>query len=308
MNEKEEKGGRRRWRPSLVWPLIFITAGVLFLLSNLGLLDINFWELWRLWPVLLILVGLDILFGRRSALGSIFVTLLALAVLAGVVLLLVAAPDVLGPSRSGGVERIAEPLDGVERASLDVSFAAGTLAVSRLADSSSLIEGDLELATQRKPTWEIARSGSQADMTLQHEGDDAFANWGQGDEWDLRLSPKAVWSLNISVGAGRATLDLTGLEIRDLDLDAGAGLTTVVFPRQGDLSARVSGGVGKLEIEIPREMAARIQVDRGPTILDMPPRFKKQGDVYVTEGWDTSQNRIDLEIDLGIGAVTISQP
>jgi hypothetical protein len=47
---------RRRTRPSLIWPVILITVGILFLLSNLGVLDINFWELWRLWPVLLILI------------------------------------------------------------------------------------------------------------------------------------------------------------------------------------------------------------------------------------------------------------
>ena len=307
MREKEEKGGDRRRYPSLVWPILLITAGVLFLLSNMDVLDVNFWELWRLWPVLLILAGLEIILGRRSFVGNVIVLIITIAVVAGVVILLIAAPDVLAPSGTGGVDRITEPLEGVERASLKVDLAAGQLDISRLSDSSSLIEADLELATERKPTWKKDQKGDRADMTLKYER--GFQGWkGRVDEWNLRLSPKVGFSLDVDVGAGEATIDLTGLDIRDLTVDAGAGQTTVIFPDEGDFSATVDSGVGGLVLEIPEEMAARIRVDRGLSALDISRRFEKEGDVYLTDDWKTNENRVDLDVDIGVGVVTIREP
>ena len=43
-------------------------------------------NLWDYWPVLLILAGLDVLFGRRSFLGNLIVLLLTLVVIPAVYL------------------------------------------------------------------------------------------------------------------------------------------------------------------------------------------------------------------------------
>jgi hypothetical protein len=308
MGRREEKRGDRRRYPSLVWPVLLITAGVLFLLSNMGLLDVNFWGLWRLWPVLLILAGLEIFLGRRSFLGSIIVLFVTIAVVVGVVILLVAAPDVLVPSVSEGVSQVSEPLEGVERASLEVDFAAGQLDISRLSDSSSLIEGHLQLATRRRPAWEIDRKGDRADMTLAYKRGFENWNWPDDEEWDLRLSPEVSFSLDVNLGAGVATIDLTGLDIQDLSVDAGTSQTTIIFPQEGDFSATVDGGVGQLVLEIPQQMAAQIRVDRGISALDISRRFDKEGDIYLTDDWWTNENRVDLDIDIGVGLVTVREP
>ena len=82
----DEERGRRG---GLFGPVILIGLGVVFLLNNLGILDWSVWEvIVRLWPVLLIAAGLDVLIGRRSALGSLLSLVLTLAVLGGALWLL----------------------------------------------------------------------------------------------------------------------------------------------------------------------------------------------------------------------------
>jgi hypothetical protein len=50
-----------RRRGSVVWPLLLIAIGSILLLQNLGLLPGNLWgQIWRLWPLALVLIGLEL--------------------------------------------------------------------------------------------------------------------------------------------------------------------------------------------------------------------------------------------------------
>jgi hypothetical protein len=299
-----EKG--RQWRPSLIWPVILITAGVLFLLSNLGVLDINFWELWRLWPVLLILAGIDLVIGRRSALGNVIALVLALVVIAGAVGLVILSPEALNLGPAGRQMQIEEPLGSVERADFEIGFAAGTLEVGRLQDSDSLIQGDLTLTTNRRPLWDFSQSGGSAELVLKYATGGVQSWSGRGDRWDLALSPRVALALEADIGAGDATIDLTGLDVRSLKVQTGAGRSTITLPAEGQFDAKITGGVGQLIVEIPREMAARIRVDRGIGGLDIPRRFDQQdGNLYQSDDWETNDNRVTIQIEVGIGQVSI---
>ncbi len=309
MGEKEEKRGKteRRRYPSLFWPLLLIAIGVLFLLDSLGYIDFNFWELWRFWPVLLILIGLDLLLGRRSWLGNLIVLLLTLAVIGGCVLLVVQTPGQL--TGSAEVDRIAEPLDGAERASLDVRSAVGELTVSQLEDSASLVEATLDLATSRKPIWKVERQGDQVSMQLAYEGGASFnIGWGRGETWDLRLSPAVVWELTGNLAAGEGRLDLTGLDLNALTLELGAGRYVVTLPEKMGGKVIIKGGAGSLVLEIPETMAAQVSIQRGIVPVSMSDRFEKKGGAYVTRDWETSNNRVEVEINLGVGSITVQEP
>ncbi len=78
------KSSRRKERDSLVGPILLVGAGIIFLFNNLGWLDWSIWEaLLRLWPLLLIIGGLDMIIGRRSAVGGVVVAVIAVVLLVG---------------------------------------------------------------------------------------------------------------------------------------------------------------------------------------------------------------------------------
>jgi hypothetical protein len=87
----------RRHRGSFTWGLFFILLGVLFLLSNFGALPPATWEqISKLWPVLIILIGLDTLMGHSDA-GDFVSTIVGLFIFGTIlgVVLFVAAPNIL---------------------------------------------------------------------------------------------------------------------------------------------------------------------------------------------------------------------
>jgi len=74
-------------RPGFTGPLILITLGFLLLSNNLGLIPHGFFGmLWRFWPVLLILLGLDVLAGQGDSKTTyVLGALLAIAIICGVI-------------------------------------------------------------------------------------------------------------------------------------------------------------------------------------------------------------------------------
>jgi len=64
---------RPRRRPSIFWPLILITVGVVLLLNNVGVIEGDMWgTILQLWPLLLIAIGLDGVYRGEGLVGSTF--------------------------------------------------------------------------------------------------------------------------------------------------------------------------------------------------------------------------------------------
>src|SRR5512146_668662 len=70
--EKQENRVVRRRHFSIFWPVLLISIGVLLFLNNVGVIQGSGWDLVvSLWPVLLIVGGLDGLFRREGMVGAV---------------------------------------------------------------------------------------------------------------------------------------------------------------------------------------------------------------------------------------------
>lgn len=291
---------------SLVGPVILIGLGVVFLLNNLGILAWNVWEvIFRLWPILLIAAGLDLLIGHRSVWGSLLALLLTLAVFAGV-LWLVGAGTGIGQAVTG--EEIVQTLDGATRAEVIIEPGVGTLHVHALPESANLVEGVIRLGRGEKVTRDHAVEDETATFTLRSGGatfGPFIGEWGDERAWNIGLNSDVSLKLEISLGVGESEVDLTGLMVDDLQVSMGVGQTTVILPAEGSFQAQVEGAIGQTIVVIPAGLAARIQVDTGLAGSQLPDGYQRQDDVYTSPGYDSAENRVDLEVSQAIGNITI---
>ncbi len=298
----------------VVWPLILIGAGVIFLLNNTGMLSWNiWWTLARLWPVILIGIGLDILIGRRSILGSLLVALIVLGLLAAAVVYWTPAANAIG--RNLTTTTINQGLEGATKAAVDISVGTANLTVKDGAEGSGLVQGSVMLsANERLESPMFTHSGDTANFRLRSAGNTtawpgSFSDPGtNGKRWDLQFNPDVPMSLRLDAGIGNATVDLSRLKITNLNANAGVGNLDVTLPRSGQLTASLDAGVGKVNVIIPAGMAARIQVDRGLGGVDVTGNLQARGDnQYVSPGYDTATDRVDMKINGGVGHITIEQ-
>jgi hypothetical protein len=125
-------------------------------------------------------------------------------------------------------------------------------------------------------------------------------------EWDLRLSDQVPLQMKVDEGAGRANLNLVGLRLSRLEMNLGAGESTVNFDGhwKNDLTASIHGGVGKAPLQLPRDGGVRVVAHGGLGALTAS-GFSKQGDAYVNEAYGKSNVSLRIEVEGGVGEINL---
>jgi len=294
----------------------------MLLLSNLGYLPWQSWNvLWRLWPLLLIALGIDVLIGRRSIIGSIVSGLLILLLIGGAVALVLFAQNIpaltnLTQPAEWHIEHIEHPRADVERATVTIDWTSVPGTLGALSDSPNLIEGDV--AYRGELIFDVDVRGDQADVELDSHFSSSSLWFGPYDlggreegRWDVRLSPDVALDLTLDAGSGSCDFSLAGLQVSDLFLDVGSGSVDLALPSGSTFDARLDGGSGSLTILLPKSVGARVVLDSGSGSFRPGERFQLVGGerdddgVWETDNFRTADHTIELRIDQGSGSVTI---
>lgn len=258
----------------LFWGIILLLVGLLLLLSNLGIIAVDIWS--AIWAVLLIVIGLGILW------------------------------SVVSGSEARG-EEVVIPLEGASRARIRVTHGAGRLRIGAGAEPERLMEGTfsggIDIHTQRR--------GNEVDVEMSPPGLLAMvAPWSWGREglgWTLKLGGGVPLSLAVETGASDTRLDLSELHVTSLQLEAGASSVNVTLPAHaGHTQARIEAGAASVSVQIPSEVAARIRMKGGLASIEVDrSRFPRDGDVYQSPDYQTAQNKVELEVEAGVGSLRV---
>jgi len=254
----------------IFWPILLILVGVLFLMSNLDLLSFDPWQLLQWWPLILVVIGLDIL-------------------------LAVAWP------RSGtGRESLSIDQDSLPEPEVHVEFGAGELNVEAGAAPGKLLEGEFTDDVEYQLRGQRLKVYSRPEWW-------GWWNWRER-RWNVRLTRDIPLKLRLQVGACQADLDLSDLRVTDFSLETGAADTRVRFPREAGMThAQVKAGAASVKLSIPEGVAARITstVAIGSFKVDMQ-RFPRSGSGYESADYATAANKLDLRIESGVSEVRVS--
>jgi hypothetical protein len=309
---------RPRRRGGVVGPLLLIFIGAVFLLQNTGYLPPTFWmNLWRLWPLILVLVGLEFLLAHR-------VPWPALAALGAVVLIAGAAATsarLPAPSTGPAVSQLAQTtLKGATQAAVTVRFGAGQLNIGPLDQAPADELADLTYQGPPElmpvPRYQVVNGGvGQLDYQVNGgpgPGSVPFIN-GRADSTaraDLNFAPTVpITMLTVQTGATDAHLDLSRLHVNAIDLSVGAATAWIRLPESaGSTTAHISGGASTITLEIPEGVEAQIRLRGGLSTLNIDQtRFPQVSDgVYRSANYASAQNKVDISLETGVTTIQVS--
>jgi hypothetical protein len=294
-------------RHGLAGPTFMIGLGIVFLLDSFGLLAWDVWDLLlRLWPVLVVAIGLDMVLGRRNAWGAVLAVLLTLALLAG------AAWYIGSDVALGRVEPqiVRQAPQNAAQATLLLEPTIGALHLAALEDATQLVDGTVQRWRGETVVQEYTVSqAGQGMFRLSSRGINFLTpSGGQRWSWDLMVSPDLPLDIQVKMASGEARLDLSGLQISSLQVDMAIGRLTVFLPVEGDFSANLSGAIGDMAIVAPEGLALRIRSETGLGNLRLPEDYRQEGDFYLSPAYAEGEPHVVLVINQAIGMATVLVP
>jgi len=279
-----------------------IGLGTVFLLSGAGLFGWSEWDvLWRLWPVLLVAVGLEIMIGRRSIWLSLLTVVVIVAILGGVLWL-------MGVRTAGGEsladEVVNQRLGEITQAKISISPAVGELLLAGLTDSNALIQGEVSTGNTRQVYTDYSVSGSTGYFSINSRSVTNFAGTRPWD-WELGLTSRIPLDIELAMGAGAMDVDLSTLTLTQLEISQGVGDLTVSLSAAEEYRADISQAIGSIVVEVPTDAGVRFSISRAISDLTMPSDFEHRGDYYYSPGYENADILIEVDISQAIGSIVV---
>ena len=294
-------------RRNLFWPLLLIIIGALLLAQGLGLLPSGLWAaLVQLWPVLLIVAGLDLLIGWRSRGAAVLVAVLGALVVSVVLTWAALRASAIPPD---DVQLLYVARQGAERLSARIRFQTGQLSLGALAPSDYVLEGTAHNGAGDSVEQQYTVLGGEGRLALSQANNPLLAPFLAGrvgkNNWELRLAPSLPLALEIDTGDASASLDLSGLALTSLDLTTGAGETHLSLPPAAARASLHTGG-GATTLTLPAGSAARLTIQPGRANITIPEHLTANGQTYTTPNFDPAAPFLDLDLSASTGPVTIN--
>jgi len=308
---------------SVVFPLLLIALGTLFLLWR-WLPDFDpFPVLWKYWPLFLILVGAGMMWDSiqrhrepQSApafpVGSMIGTLLFLIVLTSLLWHHHSTHrmhwtdwDTVSTGQSNHDTKTVS-LQGAKAVHMNLEMPAGEL---RLEGGAHQL---LEAEFYRSGSWGVP----QVDYSVENGVGSLTINQEKGGQivghsdntWSLKVNDTTPIELKVDVGAGKGDFHLAKVNLTRLELNIGAGQATVDLTgeRAKDLQAEIHGGVGEAIVRLPKNVGVVATVHGGLGSVDVH-GLKEEDGQYTNAAYGKSPNTLHLTVEGGIGHIRLEQ-
>lgn len=257
------------------------------------------WEIWqniwKFWPVLLILFGIELVIGRKSSPKGLIVLLVLIFLLP---ILLVLNPLAGNPLANNKIT-FDKPLAGLTRSQLEFDLPVINLKLSSLpADSGSVIKGSLTYSQiLPKPKLGEENHFGQVKYTfLQPQKYIPFLN-NLGNSASLEVSRLIPHEINIKSNTGVFNLNFTDLKIDLLEIDSAAGQIYINFSANSSTKAYIHSEAGIISLQIPSGVGASIKTDSTFKSFKIDEkRFTKANSIYKSSNWGTAISKVEIEI------------
>jgi hypothetical protein len=311
----------------VIWGILLLFIGGVVLLDNFDIIEFYWSNAWSFLPVLIIILGINILFSRNNSQTGNIISL-------GILVVALAFLFVKGqqePDRrfwwGNGIKHsyisdrddnddenytkvnFATPFeteDANKKAVLDIFGEVTSFELKGATDS--LVNVDVR---KRRGEFALTKATNDSTNTITFRAKDRKkGRWsmGSGNDASFYLNTNPIWHMNVNMGAGSVDFDLSNYKVRTFNFDGGvAELDVKIGSLLPITDVTVKTGVTHVKVSIPEGSGCRIKTNTGLSSRDFDGFIKVNDDTYETSNYKTSANKVFINFNGGLTSFEVDR-
>ena len=282
---------------SLFWPGVLILAGIIALLLNTGAISADRLALlFYLWPVVLIVIGLELIVRRslHGTAGDVAAVVIVLVAVVGAVGYVAASPN---PSATHTMD-VSGAVGNIQQAAVEIDAGAATVTASGGSDlGSDLYHAHFEYSG---PAPQVKFDSTSGTLKISQQNSGFFQ--GRKFALTLQLNPGVPWTISLDTGASTDTFNLANVHVTSMSLNTGASRDDITLGApSGIVPVTIDGGALTVRFHASAETQASIAVSGGAVNLNAPGRQSHAigSASYETPGFRGAPDAFRVEINGG---------
>lgn len=308
---------------------VVLGLGFLYLLIQTKVITLTiFYSFYKLWPLILIAIGLNMIlnkykFVRPITWGLVFTIIILYGVHAQNNFNRRRQNIIMGTSG----DLIIEKPNALENAQLKLYL--GGLSLDLSGGKTELIKGeyinstvryDVEYENDTAAIIEL-KNRRYMDVFIQASHLISSSRSGESFAWTnlfnfnslvgeckLNLNTDVLWDLDVNIGAVNSTLDMSELMVERLNMNAGAGNFNLIFGNNNDnTDVKISAGASNFNIIIPEDVGVKINVSGALNKIEYNNiSFEEKDDYLITSNYNEASTNVDIELKMGVGRLSVA--
>ncbi|MFJ7700476.1 toast rack family protein [Lysinibacillus fusiformis] len=190
---------------------------------------------------------------------------------------------------------------------LEVDIDLGVGEMNLTGGAKEWVEGKADYNIKKlAPQVNYDVSGDTGEIEIKHKGSTKLGISNIKNTWAIQLNDDIPMDLTVETGASLANLDLQGLQLEKLDIEAGVGDLTVNLGGDWKKSfkANIETGVGQTTIIVPSKVGVKLTTEKGIGSSNVEGLISMGKGVYVNEAYDKADVVLDIKSEIGVGDIT----
>jgi hypothetical protein len=312
--------------------ILVLFTGVVALLSALGAIEFHWSIVVKLWPMILIIVGIAILPLNDYIKGAILLVAFGISC----VLYHIEAKHYEGNALSRFYNNVKTwsfytddddedyddedyydsddfdydqhfswPYVDVEKATLNIEFGAGDLYLGKPCAELVTVDAESNFVNY---SFRTEPGDNQTAVFVSGKGHTKNVNKKNTNDLEIALCDQPVWDFIIDMGASDAELDLSPYKVANIEINGGACDLDLKLGNSGcDTKVEINTGASDIDIKIPEGLDCQINIESAITGKDFKGFEKKERGVWQTPNFGQGEHQIVIDMSCAVSDISVER-
>ena len=308
---------------SIFWGILLVSIGILWILKSLGIIYFSWLFFFKLWPLILVWVGIKLL-PIQDKWKIIFNTIVLFL---GIAFLLIYSnskccnskwkhfsicskewntddEDISVSIKNQGVIKYEESF---ENAHLDLTASAGKLVFGTGKELIAIRE------TEKSNSTINITSKIEDDTRIEIKAEvHPLKNGIVGNnshKYNILLNNSPVWDMDLDLNAAAGEVDLSKFKVKELEIESNASALEIklgsLYP---EVNVKIESNASSVELTVPKNMKCFLKKDDSTlSSFSVTGLTKESNTRYVSTGDDETDGVINITIESNVSSVEVKR-